>query len=277
MRRGQYAESERLLQEGLRLAQRVGDRAAVAQGFVELGHFYFQTGQYERAADSHRESTTMREELGQRALGAESSGFVSYALLHAGEYRDAYLNGERELQLAQAAGVAPHFGKAAIGGALLAWGQPATAYRQFLKAAEGYREGWQDDWRARRAMIEAMAACALCHQGDAGTARKTIDGALQTAIAVRSLTALLMALTVRALVLLKEGQPERAVELYALAQTHPHVARSRWYADVVGRPVEEGAAGLPPDVVAGAQERGQTRELWQTAQALLPEKAEQRE
>lgn len=277
MRRGQYAESERLLKEGLALARRVGDRAAVAQGFVELGHYYFQTGQYERAADSHRESTTIREELGQRSLAAEGSGFMGNALLHAGEYRDAYLSGKRELQLAQAADIAPHFGKAAIGGALLAWGQPARAYRRFLEAAEAYREGWQDDWRARRTMIEAMAACALCHHGDAGRARTTIDSALQTAMAVRSLTALLDVLTVRALVLLEEGQRERAVELLALVQTHPHVARSRWFADVVGRPIDEAAAGLPPDAVAAARQRGKAQELWETAQSLLQEEAGKRE
>ncbi|MDT8307055.1 MAG: BTAD domain-containing putative transcriptional regulator [Anaerolineae bacterium] len=271
MRRGQYAESERLLQDGLALARRVGDQAAVALGLVELGHYYLQTGQYKLAADSYRESTTIREELGQRSLVAEGSGMLGYALLHAGEYREAHLTGERALRVARAVGVAPYAGPglAAIGGALLAWGHPARAYRRFLEAVEVYREGWQDDWRARRTLYQALAACALCHQGDVATARTTIDGALHTAIAVRSLVALNTALPVLALTVLKEGQPERAVELYALAQTHPHVARSRWFADVVGRPIGDAAAGLPPDAAASARQRGQAQDLWETAQALL--------
>jgi predicted ATPase/DNA-binding SARP family transcriptional activator/tetratricopeptide (TPR) repeat protein len=273
MRRGQYAESERLLQDGLALARRVSDRAAEALGLVYFGHYYLQTGQYTLAADSYREGRTIHEALGQRVQAAEGGGMLGHALLHAGEYREAYLTGERALQLARAVDIAPHVGRAAIGGALLAWGDPARAYRRFLEAVEGYREGWQDDWRARRGMFEAMAACALCHQGDVGTARTTIDGALQTAIAVRSLMALNAALPVQALVFLKEGQPERAVELLALVQTHPHVARSRWFADVVGRPIEEGAAGISPDAVAAARRRGQTQELWETAEALLQEEA----
>lgn len=279
MRRAQYAESERLLQEGLVLARRVEDRAAVAQGLVELGHYYLQTGQYKLAANSYRESTTIREELGQRSLVAEGSSMLGYALLHAGEYREAYLTGERALQLARTVDVAPYAGSAlgAIGGALLARGDPASAYQRFLEAAEAYREGWQDDWQARRSLWHALAACALCHQGDVRSARTTIDGALQAAVAFRSLVALNTALPVRALVSLKEGQPEAAVELYALAQAHPHVARSRWFADVVGRYVDDAAAGLPPDTVVAAQNRGQTQGLWETAQALLQEEAGQRE
>ena len=278
MRRGQYAESERLLQEGLVLARRVDDRAAVALGFGELGHYYLQTGQYEQAADSYRESKTIREELGQRSLVAEGSGLLGYALLHAGEYREAHLTGERALQLARAVDVAPYAGTAlaAIGGALLARRQPARAYQRLLEAAEAYREGWQDDWQARRSVWQALAACALCHQGNVDRARTIIDGALQTAIEVHSLIALNTALPVRALMLLKEGQPERAVELFALAQTQPHVARSRWFADVVGRHIEDAAACLPPHVLAVARKRGQTRDLWETAQALLQEEAGQR-
>jgi tetratricopeptide (TPR) repeat protein len=276
MRRGQYAESEQLLQDGLALARRVGDQAAAALGLVYFGHYYLQTGQYKLAADSYRESMTIREEQGQRSLMAEGSCMLGYVLLHAGEYREAYLTGERALRVARAVGVAPYAGPAlaAIGGALLVWGDPGRAYPRFLEAAEAYREGWQDDWRARRTLYQALAACALCHQGDVGRARTTIDGALQTAMAVRSLIALLTALPVRALVFLKEGQPERAVELLALAQTLPHVARSRWFAEVVGRPIGEATAGLPPDVVTGARQRGQARELWETAEALLQEEAD---
>ena len=64
---------------------------------------------------------------------------------------------------------------------------------------------------------------------------------------------------------------ERAVELYALASRYAHVANSRWYEDVAGKHIAAIAATLPPDVVAAAQERGKTRDLWETAAELLQE------
>jgi hypothetical protein len=44
------------------------------------------------------------------------------------------------------------------------------------------------------------------------------------------------------------------------------VANSRWVEDVYGRHV---AAGLPEQVVAAAQARGQARDLWETAEEML--------
>jgi hypothetical protein len=63
----------------------------------------------------------------------------------------------------------------------------------------------------------------------------------------------------------------RAVELYALLYRYPHVANSRWYEDVVGKQITAIAKTLPADVVAAAQERGKTRDLWETAEELLEE------
>jgi hypothetical protein len=68
-----------------------------------------------------------------------------------------------------------------------------------------------------------------------------------------------------------ESAKVRAVELYALLSRHPHVANSRWYEDVVGKQITAIAKTLPADVVAAAQERGKTRDLWETAEELLEE------
>ena len=73
-----------------------------------------------------------------------------------------------------------------------------------------------------------------------------------------------------ALLLAKRGETERAVELYALASCNPLIARSRWYEDVLGGPIAAAAAaGLPPEVVAAAQERGRARDPWTTVEELL--------
>jgi hypothetical protein len=64
-------------------------------------------------------------------------------------------------------------------------------------------------------------------------------------------------------------QKERAMEVYALASSHPYVAKSRLFADIVGWHIAAVAATLPPEVVAAAQRRGRALDWWATAAELL--------
>jgi hypothetical protein len=67
---------------------------------------------------------------------------------------------------------------------------------------------------------------------------------------------------------------ERAVELYALAESHPFVANSQVFQDIAGRYIKSATADLPPEVVATAQERGRALDWWETAATLLEELSE---
>ena len=58
---------------------------------------------------------------------------------------------------------------------------------------------------------------------------------------------LLWALPAMALLLADEGENEHAVELYALASRYPLVAKSRWFADVMGKEIAAAAAILPAE------------------------------
>ena len=49
------------------------------------------------------------------------------------------------------------------------------------------------------------------------------------------------------------------------------MAHSVWFEDVYGKQIAAAAKGLPPEVVAAAQERGRARDLWATAEELLEE------
>ena len=81
----------------------------------------------------------------------------------------------------------------------------------------------------------------------------------------------MLALPGAALLLLDQRESERVVEIYALSCTLPAVATSRWFADVVGRPIAAAAATLPPDVVAAARERGRARDMQATVEELVDE------
>jgi hypothetical protein len=63
----------------------------------------------------------------------------------------------------------------------------------------------------------------------------------------------------------------RAVEIHAMAQSHPFVAKARLFEDIVGAPMRAAIASLPLDVAATAQARGRELDWWETADALLVE------
>jgi hypothetical protein len=107
--------------------------------------------------------------------------------------------------------------------------------------------------------------------GDLEEARRQLGEALGWATQRGSFHVYMRALPAAALLLLDRGETRRAVEIYGLACTLPEVANSRWFEDVVGRPIAAAAAALPPDVVSAAQERGRARDVQITAEELAEE------
>lgn len=49
------------------------------------------------------------------------------------------------------------------------------------------------------------------------------------------------------------------------------MANARWFEDIAGQEIATAAETLPPEVVSAAQERGQERDIWETAAELLAE------
>ena len=74
-----------------------------------------------------------------------------------------------------------------------------------------------------------------------------------------------------ALLLARQGEAKRAVELYELASRYPLVASSRWFADVAGAPIKATTAHLSAEAVAAAEARGQAQDLQATLAELLAE------
>jgi len=117
-------------------------------------------------------------------------------------------------------------------------------------------------------------ACALRGLGLRDQARKHLVQALQLVPDTGAFWPLLYALAVVALLLIDEGETERAIELYALASRYPFVANSRWFEDVAGRQIAAAAAALPLEMVQAAQEHGRARDLDATVKELAIELAE---
>ncbi len=118
--------------------------------------------------------------------------------------------------------------------------------------------------------LRCMAIAAL-RLGKRCQARALLREALGIALEIRTLTSTIQPIAGTALLLAGAGDAERAVELYALASRYPYIGNSRWWDDVAGKNIAAAAATLPPDIVATCQDRGRTRDPWETAEALLDE------
>ena len=96
---------------------------------------------------------------------------------------------------------------------------------------------------------------------------------LEIVVEIRAFIMLLHLMPVIPLLLVESDQPNlkiRAVELYALATSHPFVAGARLFEDIAGRHVRDAAAAaLAPDALAAAETRGRDRDWWETADELL--------
>jgi tetratricopeptide (TPR) repeat protein len=190
--------------------------------------------------------------------------------LHLGRYDEARDHAQTGLALAREHGsrYAIALNLLRLGSLELAQGVPAAAYRVLEESAAVYREAGPEDDLALALACLAIAARGL---GDTPGARQHLCHALKIAQGSGAVPPLLWALPAASLLLSDEGQKKRAVELYALSSRFPLVAKSRWFADVVGNTLAEVAAALPAERVAVLQQRGRTRDLETTIAELLSE------
>jgi hypothetical protein len=72
-----------------------------------------------------------------------------------------------------------------------------------------------------------------------------------------------------ALLLAKQGDAERAVEVYSLAESYPFVSKSRWFSDAFGQHIKAVSMELPRTRVDEARVQGENRDLWGAADILL--------
>jgi uncharacterized membrane-anchored protein len=117
--------------------------------------------------------------------------------------------------------------------------------------------------------VLGLAACGL---GDVQGAKRYFRQALETAMMVRAIPWVLSVFDGIAMLLAREGERERALELLSLAFHHPACAQANRDRDA--SLVAQLEAELPPDVVAAAQERGRARDLDATVAELLVELGE---
>ena len=158
-----------------------------------------------------------------------------------------------------------------LGRVALAEGSYDEAEERLRQSIAAYEEWGSPGDKGADLVLQSYAVHEL---GRADVTRQLLREALLLIVEGSGFLDRLALLSRVALLLVDQGQPERAVDLYALASRYPYVANSRWFEDVAGRHIAAVAASLPPGTVAAAQERGRARDLETTVAELLEELSE---
>jgi tetratricopeptide (TPR) repeat protein len=270
---GQLEEGERLIRESIAICREIGNRAGIAAGLNDLGVALNYLGEYTEARTALEKCIALYDDLGMRNGLTLAYSRLALTELNLGWYGQARAHAQTCLSFAQETGypLGVANGLAIQGTAALVEGTLAEAQRLLQEACVTYREiGLRDllGWAL------ALLGGAELAQGNIPQARQHFCEALQTAVDIRSFMTLLLVLPGIIGLLIVQGEQVRAVELHALVSRYPASANSRAIEDFSGRYVAVVAASLPPEVVTVAEERGQVRDLWDTAAELLVELGE---
>jgi tetratricopeptide (TPR) repeat protein len=206
--------------------------------------------------------------LGHRSGLAQADSSLSEATLHLGYYKQAYDYTQLALTLSRDTGDHQRFGFS-----LLIQGALALIEEAYIEAQQLLQESVIVMSKMRGQVPLGFALAALGYiaskTNNFQQAQQYLLEPLQIAIETKAFFLLHVALAFVALFLANQGQHERAVEIYSLASRFPYISNSRWFEDIAGRYIAAVAAPLPPEVVTAAQERGQARDAWATAEELL--------
>jgi predicted ATPase/DNA-binding SARP family transcriptional activator len=265
---GRFEEAERLAREGVALSLEAVSQTRSALPLLNLGGVLETMAKFSEAHAVLQQSLELYTDLGRRGSITIARSSLGSVALHLGRYEEARDHAQIGLALAREHG--PRFCIALnlhlLGCLELAQGVPATAHQLLEESAAVYREV-----RPKDDLGMALACLAIAARGlrDTPGARQHLCHALEIAQESGAVPPLMWALPATALLLADEGENERAVELYAFSSRYPLVAKSHWFADVVGNTLAEVAATLPAERVAAMQERGRMRDLGATVAELL--------
>ncbi len=295
-----YREAKEHYQESLAISREIGHADRMAYVLDRLGRITFAQGEYAESEVYYQESLALFKEVSDPfgtalALGgvawnlawgrgearlAEAKSLFEESLIICREIGDPWVIGNRLARLGQICNelgehrVAQQY---ALEGLKIAkeirLSSSASIFRRFLRVLGDAAAGLGDFQIARQYLYQSL--------------KLAIDGKLFSP-ALATLVSLAKLLT-KEDILAKEGilareevlatdygdienaKNAQALELLTLVIHHP--ASWQMYKDQAVRLVAELATGLPPQVVAAAQERGVARDLWATAAELLAELA----
>jgi tetratricopeptide (TPR) repeat protein len=271
---GRAEEAERVARESFALEGTLGKGGWAGHLLRNLGMVLSWAGNYAKGQAALKQSVTLLAgPVSARRTLAKAGAHLAQSQMHLGRYGEARAQAQRVLALAERLDSRDFAGWArlTLGDLALVDAAYETAWEWLADGAALLREAGR---RYALRLTLASLVYAARGLGDGDRARRSLCECLEPGEGKGSVLPVLCALPAAALLLLDQGEAERAVELYALAERHSVVANSRWFEDVAGREIATVAEVLSPEVVTAARERGWKRDQEATVVELLAELSE---
>lgn len=256
-----FARAERFYRQALAVGEQNGDAATIADSLGFLGLMHLLAGRVGAAQQMLAQAMDSGERMESRNRQRWANR-LGLAHLHAGMYAQA----------AELAAIAPaHIEAGPLQVGLLAVDERPLSTRQTLlqeQAAAFQQRGNRPNFPDQAETL-GMAAISAAHLRLPEPGWTWAYLALQEAVETRLWPSLLYGLCAIARLHVLDEELEEAATLLALVETFPLVTASRWFEEVVRRPVKTAVQALPPARRAVLRARGQREDVWQTAVALL--------
>jgi predicted ATPase/DNA-binding SARP family transcriptional activator len=268
-----YDEAESLLRQAVDIAMENEDLQRVTTASMSLGSVYLYWGQFERAQSVLERCVTDSTDMGLQIRRAASLYYLGYACLHLGEYDNAARYGKIALPLAQEMNY-----KEIIAQSIMLPAAIDLANGAYLQALNKFEDAANALVSKRFTRVLYGEDCgqvglgaAMLQLGRIDEAQTIFSTLLLQAIETHRQDRLLYALVGIAILLAKQGDAERAMDLYSLAKSHPFVGKSRWFSDAFGQQIEAVSMKLPRTRVEETRVQGENSDLWRTADEMLLE------
>lgn len=264
MLRGEHAQGEALAKQALEIARELSSVVRIAKCTAALGHVMMFAGRFMDACALAVENAVWLRDLGSQPALTRSMLAESGALLYGGRYEEAANVTSGALALLADEDTddsSKSYGLWRMGDVMLARHAYAEARQLLVKSVDIHR---QMRIEGRLQDVLTSLGYAAYFLGDTVLLRQCLAEAITPPAHDRLWYTAIRSILLASLVATAENQPARAVELYALTLTFPHVAKSAWYDEVIGSHIRQISAHLPQEIVSAAQQRGAQIDLWQT-------------
>jgi predicted ATPase/DNA-binding SARP family transcriptional activator len=288
---GRFEAGRDHLRQSVAAGRALEDWARPALRLAYLAAVQCWSGAFGRARGSIAQALALADEMGFRPQTAFLRLCRAQIEAYVGRYEEARAQAVEALVLAHGMrfekinhidlfAFSPHlfnearlngFGRGLQGWAALGQGQDEAALEAFQESLTALREIGD---REQEAWVLAGIGRAAHRLGRLGAARAHLLQGLNIAFEISGFIPLLYLMPIVSVLLADEEENalrERAVELYALAESQPFIAKAQLFEDVAGAHIQAITHSLPPDVVEAAKARGQARDWWETAEELLDE------
>jgi predicted ATPase/DNA-binding CsgD family transcriptional regulator len=271
MIRARFEQAEETIQRSLSITPET-DLFGTAFALGWLGAARMQAGRFAEAEAPLRECVALHRQLGVWGYAFQWTFPLVRVCLHQGRVDEARALAEqlvaeaRDMNNTRGA----ILGSALLGEVALPTGAFAEADRYLKESVEAAGPYTKDRYKHGQAAMLGLAARGL---GRPVEATKRLWSALSPTRSAQWLPVQMVALVGLSLLSADEGQAARAIELFSLASRYGFVANSVWFQDIVGQTITTAAAGLSPDVLRAARERGAALDLDDTIGELLAGRA----